>query len=234
MRIRTLGRHVAWVLCLLCAAVTAGEAKTQDARVLARLNQTRDAFMARAAEEGYRVCPAPGIALGDPPAFGRFDPGSNSIVVATWSRLSPERRQRFENLAAGRGGGGAEALFGDGTYGWALVHELGHWWQGCRDLTRPRSYGAEVGANRIALAFWRERDPRYAARMLDTFRYLRSAIPSPVPAGEPKQGYLEDHFLAMARSPGYTWYQADMILELADEAPRPSFHKALSQPLYPW
>ena len=55
-----------------------------------------------------------------------------------------------------------------------------------------------------------------------------------MPADEPKQGYLDDHFLAIAQSRAYTWYQADMALELADELPRPSFHKALSQPLYPW
>jgi hypothetical protein len=70
--------------------------------------------------------------------------------------------------------------------------------------------------------------------MLDRFRYLQSAIASPVPAGMAKQEYLDDHYLAIAQSRGYTWYQADMILELAAEAPHPSFHKALSQPLYPW
>ena len=108
--------------------------------------------------------PGTAIKLGDPASFGGFDPDSNTVLVVTWSRLGPEQRQRFENLAEHAGGGqGAQAMFEDGTYGWVFVHELGHWWQSCRQLTRSHSYGAENGANRIALAFWREQDPPFAA-----------------------------------------------------------------------
>ena len=235
MSIRTLAAHLALTFGLLCVAAAAGAGDASDAAVMRRLAQVRDAFARRADEEGYRLCPAPALELADPPSFGRFDPDSNRVQVATWSRLAPEQRQRFENLAAHTGGHrSAAAMFEEGTYGWVFVHELGHWWQSCRQATRPRSYGAEAGANRIALAFWRERDPQFAARMLATFRYLQGAIPTPVPAGMPKPQYLDDHFLAIAQSRSYSWYQADMTLELAAEAPPPSFHKALSQPLYPW
>ncbi len=216
--------------------VTAGAAPgASDAAVAARLAHTRDVFIARADAEGYRVCPAPQISLSDPPAFGRFDAESNTVLVATWTRLGPEQRERFVKLAARSGDrADAQAMFADGTYGWVFVHELGHWWQACRKLTRAHSYGEEAGANRIALAFWREQDPGLAARMLDTFRYLQGAIESPVPAGSPKEQYLDEHFMVLAQSRGHTWYQADMTLGLAAESPRPSFHKALSQPLYPW
>jgi hypothetical protein len=233
--IRTLAARLALACGLLCFAAAALAGDGADAAVTRRLAHVRDAFARRAAEEGYRLCPAPAIELADPASFGHFDPDSNRVQVATWSRLAPEQRQRFENLAAHTGGhSSAAALFAEGTYGWVFVHELGHWWQSCRQVTRPRSYGAEAGANRIALAFWRERDPQLAARMLDTFRYLQAAIPTPVPAGMPKPQYLDDHFLAIAQSRSYSWYQADMTLELAMETPPPSFHKALSQPLYPW
>jgi hypothetical protein len=233
--IRTVAARLALTFGLLCVAAAAGAGDASDAAVMRRLAQVRDAFARRADEEGYRLCPAPALELADPPSFGRFDPDSNRVQVATWSRLAPEQRQRFENLAAHTGGHrSAAAMFEEGTYGWVFVHELGHWWQSCRQATRPRSYGAEAGANRIALAFWRERDPQFAARMLATFRYLQGAIPTPVPAGMPKPQYLDEHFLAIAQSRSYSWYQADMTLELAAEAPPPSFHKALSQPLYPW
>ena len=235
MPIRKPVLPMAVMVGLACIAALPAAADTSDSQVMARLTQERDAFIRRAGEEGYRVCPAPKIELSDPASFGGFDPDSNSVQVATWSRLAPERRERFEKLAEHTGGHStAEGMFADGTYGWVFVHELAHWWQSCRQVTRPRSYGAEDGANRIALAFWREHDPAFAARTLETFRYLQGAIPSPVPAGMAKQAYLDDHFLAIAQSRGYTWYQADMIVELAGETPVPSFHKALSQPLYPW
>jgi hypothetical protein len=231
---RTLLTLLAWFPGLGCGAAPP-TAPTPDPQVMARLTQVRDAFTRRADEEGYRVCPAPAIELAAPASLGRFDPDSNTVLMASWSRLSAEQRQRFESLAAHTGGrSSAPAMFEDGTYRWAFVHELAHWWQTCRQLSRPRSYGAEAGANRIALAFWRERDPAFVARMLGTFRYLHEAMPSPLPAGMPKQQYFEDHFLAIAQGSAYTWYQADMTLELATEVPRPSFHKALSQPLYPW
>ncbi|HEY2809038.1 MAG TPA: hypothetical protein VGI91_09605 [Steroidobacteraceae bacterium] len=228
---------LAWVGMsgLIGSAATAAPGETSDLEVTARLVHERHVFIARADAEGYRVCPAPQIKLADPASFGRFDPETNTVFVATWSRLSAAQRERFGSLAEHSGGGAsAEAMFAEGTYGWVFVHELGHWWQACRKLTRVHSYGAEGGANRIALAFWREQDPELAARILDTFRYLQAAIASPVPAGMPKEQYLDDHFLLVAESRGYTWYQADMTLELAAESPRPSFHKALSQPLYPW
>ncbi len=220
---------------LATAAATADPATTSDAAVAARLAHTRDTFVARASAEGYRVCAAPQITLADPAAFGRFDPETNSVLVATWSRLTAGQREGFASLAEHSGSNAdAQAMFADGTYGWVFVHELGHWWQACRQQTRPHSYGEEGGANRIALAFWREQDAALAARMLSTFAYLQSVTESPVPTGVTKEQYLDDHFIEIAATRAFTWYQADMTLALATESPRPSFHKALSQPLYPW
>ena len=70
--------------------------------------------------------------------------------------------------------------------------------------------------------------------MLETFRYLESSIPSPVPAGAAKPEYFDENFMMLLQGRGYLWYQADVALGLAEEVPAPSFHKALSQPLYPW
>ncbi len=117
-----------------------------------------------------------------------------------------------------------------------FVHELGHWWQACRHLTRPESYAAESGANRIALAFWREREPGFAAGIVRGFAALLDSTPSPVPARESAQAYFDANFRALAQSDAYTytWFQGKMIVELAAETPPPSFHRALSQPLFPW
>lgn len=206
-----------------------------DKATLAQLRRTRDTFLRRAAEEGYALCPAPQIELGILPGFAHFQAEGNTVVVASWSRLEPGQRERFEHLAQSMGNKqSAQAMFEDGTHRWLFVHELGHWWQGCRQQVRRASYGAEDGANRIALAFWRERDPALAGRMLETFRYLEASIPNPVPAGASRPEYFDENFMLLLQGRGYLWYQADMALGLAGEVPAPSFHKALSQPLYPW
>jgi hypothetical protein len=91
-----------------------------------------------------------------------------------------------------------------------------------------------MGANRIASAFWRERDPGFMQGMVEGFRSVRESIPSPVPHGESKIDFLDTHFEAVSTTDGYTWYQSDMVIDLAVESPLPSFHRALTQPLYPW
>jgi hypothetical protein len=218
-----------------CLAADAPAAAAADKAALLPLVRTRDSFLRRASEEGYASCPGPGIELGLPPGLARFRPESNTVVVATWSRLEPEQRERYEHLAQGLGDSqSAQAMFEDGTQRWLLVHELGHWWQTCRQQVRRASYGAEDGANRIALAFWREQDPALAKRMLATFRYLAGSIPDPVPSGASKPDYFDQNFMTLLQGRGYLWYQADMTLGLAAELPAPSLHKALSQPLYPW
>jgi hypothetical protein len=121
----------------------------------------------------------------------------------------------------------------NGTNRWVFVHELGHWWQACRHQTRPHSYAAENGADRIALAFWREREPRYAVRIVHGYRALLTSVPRPLPEGAGVSTYYDANFAKVSQGNAYTWFQATMIVTLAEEQPAPSLHRALSQPLYP-
>jgi hypothetical protein len=129
---------------------------------------------------------------------------------------------------------GAQGLPQSADYAWSFVHELGHWWQYCRQLARPQSYGAENGAERIALAFWREREPRIAQAMVQGAQITLQLLPDPLAAGESPQVWLDAHPEALAQDGSARWLQAQMIATLSREQPAPSFHKALSQPLFPW
>ena len=220
---------------MVAAALPPQGPDSSDAALLARLTRLRAVFLKRIDEEGYALCPAPKIELADPPAFGRYLPERNVVLIASWSHLSVPERQAFEEMAQTLGGqGAARSVFENGTHRWVFVHELGHWWQACRHLTRPESYAAENGANRIALAFWREREPRFAAGIVHGFAALLGSTPSPVPAAQSAQAYFDANFSTIVQADAYTWFQGKMIVELAAETPPPSFHRALSQPLYPW
>ena len=215
------------------AAIPAAAADA-DAAVLAQLTQLRDAFLRRIDAEGYKLCPAPQIELGDPAAFGHFVPERNTVMVAAWTHLTPEERKGFEEMAQSMGGDATgRSVFENGANRWVFVHELAHWWQACRHQTRPQSYAAENGADRIALAFWRERDPRYAVGIVRGYRALLSSMPSPVPEGEAPPTYYDANYAKVAQGNADTWFQATMIAALAEEQPAPSLHRALSQPLYP-
>jgi hypothetical protein len=230
-----------WIALLFCGAAARptlsavpAAAADPDAAVLAQLRQLRDAFLKRIDAEGYRLCPAPQIELGDPASFGHFVPERNTVVVAAWTHLAPEERKGFEEMAQSIGGDATgRSVFENGTDRWVFVHELAHWWQACRHQTRAQSYAAENGADRIALAFWRERDPRYAVGIVHGYRSLLGSMPSPVPAGEAPPQYYDANYAEASQGNAYTWFQATMIVTLAEEQPAPSLHRALSQPLYP-
>jgi hypothetical protein len=205
-----------------------------DAQVRQDLTRLRNLFARGAFAEGYRACPLPSITLHDTPSFGNYLPEKNEIVLASWASLSKEERDEFAQMAAQIGGRAtAVSVFEGGTYRWVFVHELGHWWQSCRQQVRPNSFEEENGANRIALAFWRRQDPRFAEGIVHGFEALIHDFPSPVPEGQTLQEYVDANFETVAKGDTYTWFQASSIAALAAEDPRPSFHKALSQPLYP-
>jgi hypothetical protein len=173
--------------------------------------------------------------MGDPATFGDYDVESNVLYIAIWSKLSAAEKKHFEEVAKNLGPGAtARGVFEAGTDLWVFTHELGHWWQACQHVTRANSYEVEMGANRIASAYWRQRDPRFMRGMVEGFRSVRESIPNPVPDGESKVSFLNSHFDTVSATDGYTWYQSDMVIDLAAEAPLPSFHRVLSQPFYPW
>ena len=217
------------------AAAGGAEKATPQSQVRRELERRRDTFLRRIADEGYHPCAAPRITLADTPSFGNYIPAQNEVVVASWQSLTAAERQDFGQMAQAIGGRAtAVSVFEGGTYRWVFMHELGHWWQSCVKQTRPNSYEEENGANRIALAFWREQDPQFAAGIVHGFEALVRAVRSPVPAGLTPQQYLDAHFAELAHGDTYTWFQAESIASLAHEEPPPSLHRALSQPLYPW
>ncbi len=240
MKTEVCARAAALLLLALLADRAAAAAATEpapapDAKVLKELSARRDRFLERVDAEGYPGCPAPRIVLADIPSFGNYLAKRNEVVVASWSSLSDEERRGFAQLAAALGARAtAVSVFEGGTYRWVFMHELGHWWQACRRQTRPNSFEEENGANRIALAFWREEDPRFAHGIVQAFAALVRSAPSPLPAGAALQDYADAHFQQLAQGDTYTWLQAQSVSALAQESPAPSLHKALSQPLFPW
>lgn len=87
----------------------------------------------------------------------------------------------------------------------------------------------EYGANRIALAYWREQDPGFATFISDFFKKLLASTPSPVPAGEQVEPYFNANYQKLGPSPAYPWFQARMIVTATEESPAPSLKAVLAQ-----
>jgi len=85
----------------------------------------------------------------------------------------------------------------------------------------------EITANRIAVAWYREHDPQYLAKLVADFRRIQSHLPDPVPAGMEKKTYFTDNYQKLGTDPlAYGWYQLQMVLVVYDEPAR-SFQQVL-------
>jgi hypothetical protein len=127
-----------------------------------------------------------------------------------------------------------EALFKDMFYRFTLVHELGHLIAYRVILGLPETERKQVEtklrgnltegefvANRIAVAWFREHDPQYLARLVKDYRIIQARMPSPVPAGADPKRYLSENYDRLGADPmAYGWYQLYMVYTVYDEAPK--------------
>ena len=111
-----------------------------------------------------------------------------------------------------------EKFFQMAVYQWIFVHELGHWWRACQHET-AEPYESEKGANRLATAYWRDRDPAFYTFMLSVFQGVLDHQPSPVPPGRQKEQYLNENYNSLPGGAAYSWYQSVMIVEVSKETP---------------
>ena len=171
----------------------------------------------------------PAIRFDNPRSYGNYDADSNILHTSDWNTLDAESRERF-NVAASSIGKGVtgEKYFELSVHKWIFIHELGHWWRACQNQT-AKPYENEMAANRIAIAFWREKDSTFMAFKLAGYQRYLTMIPSPVPSGVSKVDYLNNNYENLPGGQAYTWYQATMIVDGCKEIPPPTFHQVIER-----
>ena len=239
---RLFSRSIAVIAMLLVMFVSAASIQisaqtassgAHDAEVnatLAKATAVRDAFVARIHADGFSCpIPVPTIQVEDVPSFGQYNDKTNVIRTSDWTLLNPQERAFFFHLA---GSGAKEmdvrTLFDKGAHGWIFIHELGHWWQACRNAnSKSGPYQVEYGADRISLAYWREADPSVVVTMMPIFRSVLDHSPNPVPAGEDVEAYFNKHYQELGPSPAYPWFQSRMNVAAYEEKPAPTLAQSL-------
>ncbi len=226
----------ALIYCMLAATALFAQAPAPQtperdrAVTLAEATAVRDAFVARIHADGFS-CPisVPTILVEDVPSFGQYDEKTNVIRTSDWTLLNPREKAFFFQLA-GPGAKESEVrtTFDKGAHSWIFVHELGHWWQACRNVdSKSDPYQVEFGADRISLAYWREVDPNVVATMMPIFQGVLDHSPNPVPPGKGVKAYFNKHYQELGPSPAYPWFQSQMNVAAYDERPSPTFAEAL-------
>ena len=239
---RLFSRSIAVIAMLLVMFVSAASIQisaqtassgAHDAEVnatLAKATAVRDAFVARIHADGFSCpIPVPTILVEDVPSFGQYDNKTNVIRTSDWTLLNAQERAFFFQLA---GPGAKETdvrtTFDKAAHGWIFIHELGHWWQACRNAnSKSGPYQVEYGADRISLAYWREADPSVVVTMMPIFRSVLDHSPNPVPAGEDVEAYFNKHYQELGPSPAYPWFQSRMNVAAYEEKPAPTLAQSL-------
>ena len=224
------------IYCMVVATALFAQApasQTQEgelAATLAKATAVRDDFVARIHADGFSCpIPVPSILVEEVPSFGQYDDKTNIIRTSDWTLLNPQERAFFFQLA---GPGAKETdvrtLFDKSAHGWIFIHELGHWWQACRNVnSKSGPYQVEYGADRISLAYWREVDPAIVATMRPIFQSVVDHAPNPVPVGEDVEAYFNKHYQELGPSPAYPWFQSRMNIAAYEEKPVPTFGQSL-------
>jgi hypothetical protein len=210
------------------STASAVQSPSNDA-VRTQLTALLDSFVSEAKAAGFKPSiEPPQIVIDNPPSFGKYDSGSNLLHIASWDTLGPAGEARFARLKTMLNDSRSpEEIFEDTIHRWVFVHELGHWWQACQHKDDGERYAVEHGANRIAAAYWRLKDPAYMQSRTEHFRAVYNRIPNPLPDGQSRETYFNANFGTIAGTPAYSWFQAGMVVDVSAENPLPSFKQTL-------
>jgi hypothetical protein len=174
-----------------------------------------------------------------------YDNGAGNVVHEEhWEKLPSPIQPTFNQWAGYTGDEfSGQQLFQDMFYRFFFVHELGHWMQDQvldqrHDVMAKRAeknsdsarWQYETVANRISVAWWREQDPAYLAKLVSDFRKIQRQLPSPIPHGENAQTFFTREYAKLAEDPtAYGWFQLQMVILVYDEEPTVIFQQAIDR-----
>lgn len=231
-------RHM---LAPFTAAPESALAVADNDPTLAALRELATQVEAQVHVPGYPAFTPPKVMLDAGMGASFFTYGDTTVHAAQFADLPAPMQDIFTQWAGyTTDQPSGKALFDDMFHRFFFVHELGHWMASQVIAGLPgdqasviaknevrHKWEREVAANRIAVAWYREHDPRYLAKLVKDFRSIQDRLPDPVPPGVDKKTYFTDNYQKLGTDPmAYGWYQLQMVLIVYDEPVR-SFQQVL-------
>lgn len=188
---------------------------------------------------------APKVRIDAGPGLSFYDMGTGNVVhEERWENVPAPIQATFNQWAEYAGDQpSGQQLFREMFHRFFLVHELGHWMEDqvmkqrrdrmaatARRNANTARWEYETIANRISVAWWREHDAAYLAKLIKDFRTIQAKLPNPVPVGEDARHYFGRQYSKLAEDPNaYGWFQLHMVILAYDERPRSSFQQAINK-----
>ena len=89
-----------------------------------------------------------------------------------------------------------------------------------------------MGSSRIASAYWRLKDAKFMDTTAKRIAAVRASTQNLVPADQQNEKYFDKNYQKLGATPGFIWFQCDMVSKVVAEQPLPSFRQTLQQPSY--
>ena len=165
-----------------------------------------------------------------------YDNGTGNVVHEEyWEKAPLPEQTTFNQWATYTGDeSSGRQLFQDMFYRFFFVHELGHWMQDqvlhqrhdakaetAKKNADTARWQYETVANRISVAWWREHDQAYLAKLVNDFRKIQRKLPTPVPKGEDTRAFFTSEYDKLSEDPNaYGWFQLQMVISAMTNSPR--------------
>ena len=226
-----------------CSSMLHAQQGPQDPPTLIALRKLATQVEAKVQIPGYAALARPTVLLNAGAGISFYTGGDRTVHAAQFDDLPSSTQDLFKQLGSlTPDEPDGKAFFDDMFHHFFFVHELGHWMVGEVMAGLPQQeraivaknesankWESETAANRIAVAWYREHDPKYLTRLIADFRRIEAKLPDPVPAGIDKKSYFTDNYEKLSTDPvGYGWYQLQMVLVVYDE-PKQTFQQVLNE-----
>jgi hypothetical protein len=238
-----------WPALVLAVILTKGNAQSTLAKRDPVLDQERAIAVkveAHSSIDNFKLrTKAPEIRIDAGLTLSFYDNGTGNIVHEEhWEKLPSSIRATFNQWAVYTGDeSSGRQLFQDMFYRFFFVHELGHWMQDqvldqrhdvMAEIAKKNSDVArwqyETVANRISVAWWRDHDVAYLAKLVKDFRRIQRKLPNPIPHGEDARAFFTREYEKLSEDPNaYGWFQLQMVISAYDEQPVLSFQQAIDK-----
>ncbi len=197
--------------------------------VLDQLTAFAQDFEHRVRAAGFKLTSvSPAIVVDTRPQLSMYTAQDNTIHSARWEDLPPEVQEIFKRWAAYAGDGTGKQLFDDSFHRFFFIHELAHVLERQAKVNTGNAYQSELEANRITVAYWREKDRAFLTALLAQFQRINQRLPVPVPPGQDVEQSFNANYHGSGSNPEvYGWFQTRMVLQAGAERPFRSFSETL-------
>lgn len=204
-------------------------ARLQHDPVVDQLTALTQDFERRARLAGSAMTlTSPVIVVDTPPQLSMYQSKANTIHASRWEELTLDIQDVLKRWATYAGDTTEQQLFEDMFHRFFFVHELAHWLQRQANDNSNDAYQFELEANRVTVAYWREKDGAFLSTLLARFQRISDRLPSPVPDGQDAEQYFNANRNRLGSNPDvYGWFQTRMVVQAGTERPFRTFSETL-------